>query len=155
MSNVPTWKRSKSDFEYVYAIFIMNEEIGSFVHKTAKKYRSTYGDKLISMGADAMVQAKIVDKRGYVSTDRAIAEKVNRIEDLEATLEGICTIIYIWTDILLKHDGLTKEEMNKIYSAEHRVGGNADRAIKDLETRRWQLIHSVENEDFKMKLANV
>lgn len=127
----------------------MSEEIGSFVHKTAKKYRSTYGDKLISMSADALVQAKIIDKRGFVFSDNAIIEKIQRIEECEATLEGICTFIYIWTDILLEHDGLSKENINKIYSAEKRIGDNADTAINDLEKRRWQLIHSIKDEKLK------
>ena len=153
MSNVASWKRSKSDFQYVYSIFIMSEEIGSFVHKTAKKYRSTYGDKLISMSADALVEAKIIEKRGFVHSDSAIIEKIHKIEECEATLEGICTIIYIWTDILLKHDGLSKDELRKIYSAEKRVGDNADKAITDLEKRRWQLIHSIKDEELKMEYS--
>lgn len=152
MSNVPSWKRNKySDIDYLYSIFQMNIEIGKLVHRTARKYRSSYGDMLIKVGAYALTEGKII-ANSYAMLEEEFSRKIEHIIKCKALIETICTTTYIWINILVEHDGISEKQKEKFYRMEYTIGANADRALSSLEKMRWTITRTMTKEDYVKNL---
>ena len=149
MSNVPTWKRKQSEIQYIYDIFLISKHVGRLVHQTARKYRSSYGEKVISLCADAMVEAKKL--QNYAITDEQILRKIERIDTCRAIIETCCTTIYIWIEILMDNDSLDEQTRKKLFDREYTIGDLSDRVIRELNDLKFSLVRTIKDQSLLEK----
>ena len=56
--SVPSWLRNESKTKYLWQLYHLNIRIAEIVSNHPKKYRATYGDKLINTALDALLEAR-------------------------------------------------------------------------------------------------
>jgi len=119
--SVPPWLRNESKTKYLWQLYHLNIRIAEIVSNHPKKYRATYGDKLINTALDALLEARI-GNNVFVSENMSEMDyQIRRkcLRNAKSKVESIPTIAFIYLELTSKADGVNAE---KILKQEEEIG---------------------------------
>lgn len=130
--SVPTWLRDESETEYLWQLYKLNIRLGEIVTNHPKKYRPTYGDKLLNNALEALTYARIADQvriTDSISKNSYLFRKENLIKT-KGLVKSIISITYIYLELTSKTDGVKSE---KILKQEEEIGLKCNEIIEKIE----------------------
>lgn len=132
MSNVPTWKRSQSNIEFLHQTYELAILVGRIVHNTAGKYKDTYGAIMIHNCERALYHGR-VGNRLRNDDPHTFYKREDHLNQMIAEIDNVATYAFIWFEEIRQFDGVEKKIVDKTYKWEEQVGGACDDIIRIIE----------------------
>lgn len=130
--SVPTWKRNLSRTEYLYKTYLLEKNLVQFIYNTPSKYRRGFGDTIVGLCDSAMLNGRIANGI-YVKDKESLDLRLYHLEQMKASIDNICTHVYIWVEAMRQHDGISSNENEKLYDKEYDIGLYCDEIISLIE----------------------